>query len=226
MDLFYSGYNDDKTRNRASATVGTHRFFSKTNYPPHELADEVDRLQEEIAAASQAAAIFPHAESFERIAYAIDAIWSQTKSWVTRDEIVGYLAADPEVQELLAERGGTEWHIGNAVDWFSQKITAGDSAYINQFARKKLAKKWAYAPSPDRLGDASPIEDLTTIAGPLQVYIDSDAYTAEEKGELLSLVSELYSLQFGDRLVIDSAGTAEPIPVEAGKPDGGFDEFP
>lgn len=66
----------------------------------------------------------------------------------------------------------------------------------------------------------SPIAD-SPIAGPLRVYIDS-SYTAEEKGELLSLISELYNLQTGDRLVIDDVGTAEPIPVGIGAPDGGL----
>jgi carbon storage regulator len=59
------------------------------------------------------------------------------------------------------------------------------------------------------------------IAGPLQVYIDSDAYTPEEKGILLSLISELYSIQSHDRLVIDNMGMAEPVPVEAISPDRG-----
>ncbi len=59
------------------------------------------------------------------------------------------------------------------------------------------------------------------IAGPLTVYIDSDAYTEEEKGELLSLVSELYSLQSDDRLVIDHRGTAEPARVTSGGPNDG-----
>lgn len=63
--------------------------------------------------------------------------------------------------------------------------------------------------------------EVSQIAGPLRVYIDSDAYTPEEKGELLSLISDLYSLQTGDRLVIDSTGTAEPVPVGISAPDGG-----
>ncbi|MEE8450450.1 MAG: DUF4062 domain-containing protein [Thermoguttaceae bacterium] len=69
--------------------------------------------------------------------------------------------------------------------------------------------------------DSDPPADDTPIAGPLQVYIDADAYSAEEKGELLSLVSELYRLQSNDRLVIDHKGTAEPVGVEVGSPNGG-----
>jgi len=59
------------------------------------------------------------------------------------------------------------------------------------------------------------------IAGPLQVYIDSDVYTTDEKGILLSLISELYSIQSHDRLVIDNMGMVEPVSVEAISPNGG-----
>lgn len=58
------------------------------------------------------------------------------------------------------------------------------------------------------------------IAGPLSVYIDSDAYTAEEKGELLSLVSQLYALKTGDRLIIDGKGNAQPVGAAIGSPGG------
>jgi carbon storage regulator len=78
-----------------------------------------------------------------------------------------------------------------------------------QQRRKKVRK---HKEQPDEEPD---------IAGPLQVYIDSDAYTPEEKGILLSLISELYSIQSHDRLVIDNMGMAEPVPVEAISPDGG-----
>lgn len=64
-------------------------------------------------------------------------------------------------------------------------------------------------------------EDDSPIAGPLTVYIDANEYTAEEQGELLSLLSELYSLQRNDRLIIDKKGIAESqveVPVS---PDGG-----
>lgn len=57
----------------------------------------------------------------------------------------------------------------------------------------------------------SEITPTSKLAGPLQVYIDSDAYTPEEKGELLSLISDLYFVESGDRLVIDSTGMAESV---------------
>ena len=62
--------------------------------------------------------------------------------------------------------------------------------------------------------------DPTPITGPLRVYIDSFAYSPDEKGELLSLFSELYQLQCDDRLVIDQKGMADPVFVEAIGPDG------
>lgn len=64
-------------------------------------------------------------------------------------------------------------------------------------------------------------EDDTGLAGPLRVLIDSDAYSAVEKGELLSLISELYELQGGDRLVIDGTGTAEVLSEIIIGPEGG-----
>jgi len=64
--------------------------------------------------------------------------------------------------------------------------------------------------------------DDSPIAGPLQVYIDTDAYSAEEKATLLSLISELYSLQGNDRLVIDNTGTAETVLAEVLGPNGGL----
>ncbi|MBN68884.1 MAG: hypothetical protein CME32_06330 [Gimesia sp.] len=63
--------------------------------------------------------------------------------------------------------------------------------------------------------------DTSPIAGPLKVYIDSDAYTPEEKGELLSLLSELYSINTDDSLVIDDKGKASAIIAEVVSPNGG-----
>jgi transcriptional regulator with XRE-family HTH domain len=65
------------------------------------------------------------------------------------------------------------------------------------------------------------VPDGSPLAGPLSVYIDSSAYSADEKGELLSLISELYSLQSGDRLVIDNKGMAEPAVTSVVVPDDG-----
>ncbi len=70
---------------------------------------------------------------------------------------------------------------------------------------------------------AKEIEDsLDEITGPLQVYIDSDVYTSEEKAEILSLLSELYSNQSQDRLVIDSEGNAEYVYAGIVVPNGGL----
>jgi hypothetical protein len=178
--------------------------------------------QSSLKASKKTNTILPHAKVFPRIATTIDEIWDETETWVTRADIITRLAADSDIQLMLNTSGGSEWHIGNCVDWFSQKITAGESIYKDEFRRKKINGKWAYAPSPIRLHNQPQRDKEAQIAGPLQVFIDSDVYTAEEKGELLSLISELYNLQSGDRLVIDSTGTAEPIPVGVSSPDGGF----
>lgn len=63
------------------------------------------------------------------------------------------------------------------------------------------------------MNDGTRLAEPDPIAGPLLVYIDPDTYTAEEKGEILSLISELYHNETGDRLVIDSQGLAVPMPI-------------
>ena len=78
-----------------------------------------------------------------------------------------------------------------------------------------------YSSIPARTATETEPPDDSPIAGPLRVYIDYASYTAEEKGELLSLISELYALQGQDRLVIDNKGTAEPIPAEVLAPNAG-----
>ena len=59
------------------------------------------------------------------------------------------------------------------------------------------------------------------IAGPIRVYIDSNEYSSAEKVEILSLFSELYSLQSGDWLIIDNTGQAQPQLELVGPPGGG-----
>lgn len=85
------------------------------------------------------------------------------------------------------------------------------------------AIKWSLKDEVD--SDYIPSEETSDpddpIAGPIRVYIDSDAYTTEEKGEILSLLSELYYLDEGDRLEIDNMGTAEPVGAVALSPNGG-----
>jgi len=74
--------------------------------------------------------------------------------------------------------------------------------------------------TPDVPPSEEPLDD-SGISGPLKVYFDSSAYSPEEQGELLSLLSELYSLQANDRLVIDSKGVASPAFEPASGPNGG-----
>ena len=74
-------------------------------------------------------------------------------------------------------------------------------------------------------GTADENEDQSEIAGPLSVYLDADEFSAEERGEILSLMSELYSLRDGDRLVIDEQGISEvPVLVPVGPQGGGTDD--
>ncbi len=63
--------------------------------------------------------------------------------------------------------------------------------------------------------------DDSQIAGPLTVYFDSDVYSAEETGELLSLISQLYRVQSRDRLVIDNKGVADIVSNAVVNPVGG-----
>jgi DNA-binding Xre family transcriptional regulator len=93
---------------------------------------------------------------------------------------------------------------------------------IHELTLKMMAK--ALEIQPDRLIDYRRKEQTKKhqrptskvagrIAGPLQVFIDSDAYSAADKGELLSLLSDLYELETGDRLVLDATGFMEPVAV-------------
>ncbi len=102
-----------------------------------------------------------------------------------------------------------------------QRVTIIDGPRLAALLRKHLPDLVQRLAREDLSSSAVDYDDDSPIAGPLRVYIDGNRFTAEEKGELLSLISELYSLQRGDRLVIDSAGTAEPVSAAVGSPDGG-----
>ncbi|MEO1279728.1 MAG: hypothetical protein AAFV77_12295 [Planctomycetota bacterium] len=66
----------------------------------------------------------------------------------------------------------------------------------------------------ESIEDIEPPDPLSDpIAGPVRVYIDPTAYRPDEAGQLLSILSELYELEYGDRLVIDSTGTGERLVV-------------
>lgn len=73
--------------------------------------------------------------------------------FVTHDEIVSGLLADPEAAPIIgsardqsSEPHTAEWIAHNMVAWFSQRITIGESHWAEQFERKKIAGKWAYLP--------------------------------------------------------------------------------
>jgi hypothetical protein len=59
------------------------------------------------------------------------------------------------------------------------------------------------------------------IAGPFSVYIDPKAYSPEEAGEFLSILSEVYESVSGDRLVIDGTGHSRVLIDEPVLPGGG-----
>lgn len=76
--------------------------------------------------------------------------------------------------------------------------------------------------SPDTL----PSRDASgsPIAGPLTVYIDTNTYSPDEQGEILSLLSELYAIQSGDRLILDNTSTEESVSTVNVGPDRGGQE--
>jgi serine/threonine protein kinase len=88
---------------------------------------------------------------FPLIAEAIRKIAETKHDWARRDEIVDELLLDAAVRDRLAAADKAmardpRWYVGNAVDWFSQKYTAGDASNALVFERTKLDGKWAYRP--------------------------------------------------------------------------------
>jgi len=97
--------------------------------------------------------IFKHSQMFPLILKAINELWDRYHTWITREQIVAYLLEMPEVQailnspEVLLQKQSPEWYVGNAVDWFSKRITDKSSPYIGVFNRRKINRKWAYIPA-------------------------------------------------------------------------------
>lgn len=97
--------------------------------------------------------IFKHAQMFPLILQAINTLWERHQTWVTRDQIVALLLDMPEVQAILKsaevslQKHSPDWYVGNAVDWFSKRITDRSSPYLGVFNRRKVDHKWAYIPA-------------------------------------------------------------------------------
>jgi serine/threonine protein kinase len=118
---------------------------------------------------------YKHSEIFPHIVAAIDTLWSQTQAWVRRDDIVEYLYQKPEVHSLIQAAGDVDsqklrWYIGNAIDWFSQQITAGSSPYMGQYDRQRLDGKWAYAPIGQAVEASVNFATLPRSTQPQPVY--------------------------------------------------------
>ena len=94
-----------------------------------------------------------HVDIFPVIARIIPASFDSTHDFVTHDDIVKALLTDTEAAPIIAnaqdqspEPHTAEWIAHNMVAWFSQRITVGESDWVQQFDRKKIDGKWAYRP--------------------------------------------------------------------------------
>lgn len=89
---------------------------------------------------------------FPIIAHSIDARYNSKQDFVTHDEIVEALLADPEAVRIIEEAHQAqpertrEWLAHNMVAWFSERITVGQSEWSDRLIRQKIDGKWAYRP--------------------------------------------------------------------------------
>lgn len=94
-----------------------------------------------------------HADIFPVIARIISDVFGTKRDFVTHDEIVQSMLSDAEASSLVSnavsqstEPQSDKWIAHNMVAWFSQRITVGESSWIEGFDRKKIDAKWAYRP--------------------------------------------------------------------------------
>lgn len=91
-----------------------------------------------------------HDEVFPHIASAIDAINAQHSGYAAHDEIVKQFLRDPQARRYVeaaqdSSTADTPEHIAaNMIAWFSQRITAGASPWVDRFNRRQIGGKWAY----------------------------------------------------------------------------------
>lgn len=76
----------------------------------------------------------------------------ETNDYLTHDDIVGLILADPEAKALVDEairRGNSDQPAviaGSMLDHLSARITNQTSEFTDQFDRIKIGRKWAYKP--------------------------------------------------------------------------------
>ncbi|OHB68105.1 MAG: hypothetical protein A2V70_05040 [Planctomycetes bacterium RBG_13_63_9] len=123
----------------------------------------------------------------------------------------------------LAKRYGPTSYLGEPIDLtaMGRLWPEGEPEWFRRARRVNVARTVDELASKEGKPDIEAEESKSPIAGPLKVYIDADAYSPEEKGRLLSLISELYAIQTGDRLVIDNTGFARTADVLDPAPVGG-----
>lgn len=84
---------------------------------------------------------FVQAEAFPLIASCIKGAPADAEGFVDHATIVTTILADPKL-----EAKGDKWLASMMLQWFSQKITAGKSAWADSFDREERTSGWAYRP--------------------------------------------------------------------------------
>ncbi len=82
---------------------------------------------------------FRQAEAFPLIARCIERAPIDMLGFVDHATIVTAILADPEL-----DAKGDRWFASNMLQWFSQKITVGNSVWVEFFDREARAGGWAY----------------------------------------------------------------------------------
>jgi hypothetical protein len=91
-------------------------------------------------------------EVFPLIAHVIAAEFQQHQRFITSREIADALLRDAEARRIIdgvvQQRGSTPERTAiNMVAWFSQRITAEQSAWQSRFERTRIDRQYAYKPA-------------------------------------------------------------------------------
>ena len=90
---------------------------------------------------------YRHDEVFPVIARIIDEFSQGSTGYVKHDKIVNSMLVEPELQIVLdrrpKHRSRDSW-ASNMVQWFSEKITMGQSKWRYDFDRQQVDGKWEY----------------------------------------------------------------------------------
>lgn len=96
---------------------------------------------------------FDQDDVFPVIARLIEARHAQHGRSVTHQELTEAVLAEQEgrraveeAQRRQHEPKSLEWTASNMVQWFSQRITEGESEWGDKFDREKIHGSWAYKP--------------------------------------------------------------------------------